>query len=129
MERYDYEQEVRNDLRDWLKDEYFPNKGIESADDMTERVRQDAYDDAFVSDSVTGNASGSYFCNGWKAEEAICHNLDLLKEAGEEFGDESIVKVLDSPESCDVTIRCYILGQVFDEVWNEIKEALDGGEE
>lgn len=37
-------------------------------------------------DSVTGNASGSYFCNAWKAEEAICHNLDLLEEVAEEFG-------------------------------------------
>lgn len=122
MERYDYEEEVRKDLKEWLTGEYFQWHNIEKAEDMTDSARTDAYDDAFVEDAVTGNASGSFFCNGWKAEEAICHNLDLLKEAGEEFGDESIVKVLDSPESCDVTIRCYILGKVFDEVWNEVKE-------
>jgi predicted PhzF superfamily epimerase YddE/YHI9 len=121
MERYDYEHEVRSDLKQWLKDEYFPYKGIESADDMTSRARDYAYDDAFVEDAVTGNASGSYFCNSWKAEEAVCHNLDLLREAIEEFGGD-IGKAMESAESADVTIRCYILGQVFDEVWDEVKE-------
>lgn len=121
MERYDYDHEVRSDLKQWLKDEYFPYKGIESAEDMTMRARDYAYDDAFVEDAVTGNASGSYFCNGWKAEEAICHNLDLLREAIEEFGGD-IGKAMESAESADVTIRCYILGRVFDEVWNEVKE-------
>lgn len=121
MERYDYEHEVRSDLKQWLKDEYFPYKGIESADDMTRRARDYAYDDAFVEDAVTGNASGSYFCNSWKAEEAVCHNLDLLREAIEEFGGD-IGKAMESAESADVTIRCYILGQVFDEVWDEVKE-------
>jgi predicted PhzF superfamily epimerase YddE/YHI9 len=121
MERYDYEHEVRSDLKQWLKDEYFPYKGIESAEDMTRRARDYAYDDAFVEDAVTGNASGSYFCNSWKAEEAVCHNLDLLREAIEEFGGD-IGKAMESAESADVTIRCYILGQVFDEVWDEVKE-------
>jgi len=124
MERYDYEHEVRSDLKQWLKDEYFPYKGIESADDMTRRARDYAYDDAFVEDAVTGNASGSYFCNSWKAEEAVCHNLDLLREAIEEFGGD-IGKAMESAESADVTIRCYILGQVFDEVWNEVKEEME----
>lgn len=128
MERYDYEHEVRSDLKQWLKDEYFPYKGIESADDMTRRARDYAYDDAFVEDAVTGNASGSYFCNRWKAEEALCHNLDLLREAIEEFGGD-VGKAMESAESADVTIRCYILGQVFDEVWNEVKEEIGGSEE
>lgn len=128
MERYDYEHEVRSDLKQWLKDEYFPYKGIESADDMTRRARDYAYDDAFVEDAVTGNASGSYFCNSWKAEEAVCHNLDLLREAIEEFGGD-VGKAMESAESADVTIRCYILGQVFDEVWNEVKEEIGGSEE
>lgn len=128
MERYDYEEEVRKDLKEWLTGEYFRWHNIEKAEDMTDSARADAYDDAFVEDAVTGNASGSYFCNSWKAEEAVCHNLDLLREAIEEFGGD-IGKAMESAESADVTIRCYILGQVFDEVWNEVKEEIGGSEE
>lgn len=32
---------------------------------------------------VTGNGSGSYTCDAYEAEENLCHNLDLLKDAAE----------------------------------------------
>lgn len=51
-----------------------------------DEVEQELNDRLFVSDSVTWNASGSYTCNSWEAEEYICHNFDLLGEALTEFG-------------------------------------------
>lgn len=73
-----------------------------------------------VFDSVTGNASGSYTFNTWTAEEYLCHNWELLGEALTEFGcDMSYLEK--GAEACDVTIRCYLLGQAISEVLDEIE--------
>ena len=121
MERYDYLQAVKDDVKQYIQD----NDIIVTTDNRDE-VEQQLYDDCFISDSVTGNASGSYYCNAWKAEEAICHNLDLLGEAADEFGDDSITNVLkQGPEACDVTIRCYMLGQAIPAALDEILEEAD----
>jgi hypothetical protein len=71
---------------------------------------------------VTGNASGSYTFNAWKAEEYLCHNLDLLGEALAEFGCEPNYITEKGAEACDVTIRCYLLGQAISEVLSEMLE-------
>lgn len=86
-----------------------------------DELEQVANDELWVDDGVTGNASGSYYCNIWRAEEALCHNWDLLADAIEEFGgDADILK--QGAESCDVTIRCYLLGQAIDAALNELEE-------
>ena len=119
MERYDYRQAVKDDIKQYIEDH-----DVKVTTGNREELEQSLYDDMFISDSVTGNASGSYYCNAWKAEEAICHNLDLLGEALEEFGgDMDVLK--SGAEACDVTIRCYLLGQVLGEVLDEIEEEDD----
>ena len=82
----------------------------------------------FISDSVTGNASGSYFCNSWKAEECLCHNIELLAEALHEFGSD-ISYLENGAEACDVTIRCYLLGQALNETLDELEETIEEGED
>lgn len=109
-DRYDYYAAVRSDALDYLN-ENFEGPIMDETD---------AYDDMFVADSVTGNASGSYYCNAWKAESALCHNSDLLTEASEEFGG-----CKPDPESQDVTIRCYVLGQVLHDVVEEYNKKFD----
>lgn len=91
-----------------------------------EYTYSDLYDDMFVSDSVTGNASGSYTFNRWEAEECLCHNLDLLASALEEFyaGELPPYRLFD-PEWCDVTIRCYLLGPCLDAVLRKYECADD----
>lgn len=128
MEKHDYKNEVRNDLADWLRE-------CASYDNMTadafEEARERLEDEAWTADSVTGNGSGSYYCNTWKAEEAICHNLDLLGEALREFGDTGADILEKGAEACDVTIRCYLIGQVFGDVFekvlNELREKEEAG--
>lgn len=66
-------------------------------------------------DSVTGNGSGSYWLNRYKAEEAICHNLELYEEAISEYGGTPSLE----PEVIDVEIRCYLLHQVLHEMADE----------
>ena len=82
-------------------------------------------DELWIEDSVTGNASGSYYCNAYKAEESIAHNLDLLEEALDEFGQNNINVIEKGAEWADVTIRCYLLGLAIYEVLDDLEEDFD----
>lgn len=120
MERYDYENAVLEDVLDWIREHY-------SADEITEKLQerddweQELNDDMWTADSVTGNGSGSYTFNAWEAEENVCHNLDLLWEALEEFGSDMDV-LKNGAEACDVTIRCYLLGGAISAALDELEE-------
>ena len=119
MEKYDYYKNVREDIKQRLN-EWFDFNRINDYSDIDEVINA-VYDDFFNSDSITGNGSGSYTFNSWAAEENLCHNMDLLKEALDELGGE-LNDYIDSAEACDVTIRCYVLGQLVGEVVKEFVE-------
>lgn len=124
-EQYNYEEAVKSDIVDYINDNY--------GGDLSQFADKDeAYealnDELWTADSVTGNGSGSYWFNRWKAEEAICHNLDLLGEAVEEFGGNCDV-LKNGAEACDVTIRCYLLGQVLGEVLDDYTFGGDSADE
>lgn len=118
MEQYDYLEAVKDDVKNYIENEIDASEYLDR-DELEEYLN----DTLFVEDSVTGNGSGSYFFNTWKAEEAIAHNLDLLAEAIEELGSEMDV-LKSGAEACDVTIRCYVLGQAIGEVLDEMEEEL-----
>lgn len=111
---YDYEKAVRESVVQYIDDNNL--NLMELKNDW--QLYQETYDDMFLSDSVTGNASGSYTFSAWKAEEYLCHNLDLLWEACDEFC-ESYDVLKKGAEYCDVTIRCYLLSNVFSEIVSE----------
>ena len=69
-------------------------------------------DTLWVEDSVTGNASGSYTFNSCQAEQYLVGNWCLLLDALEEFGEMNINPIEKGAEWCDVTIRCFLLGEV-----------------
>ena len=119
MERYDYLQAVKNDVIYWLNEH--EDFKTEFADDNRGEIEQELYDTLFIEDSVTGNGSGSYFFNSWKAEEALCHNIELLCEACAELGvyDNILER---GAEVCDVTIRCYLLPQAITLALDELTE-------
>lgn len=116
MERYDYLEAVKEDVLDYINE-----NGITVNSENRDEIEEQLNDDLFCCDSVTGNASGSYTFNAWEAEENLCHNLDLLGEACEEFGSNMDI-LKDGAEACDVTIRCYLLNQAIREVLDEIEE-------
>ena len=76
------------------------------------------YEDLFMDDSVTGNASGSYWFNSKKAEESLGEFIWdedivwLFEEMG--YTIEDVVKR--GPEVADVIIRCAMLYHVEDAV-------------
>ena len=130
MEKYDYLSAVESDVREYIEN----NVNFHDYSDLDE-MKEDLNEKLFVEDSVTGNAIGSYTFNTWKAEEYLCHNLDLLAEANEEFGGSSDI-LSDGAETCDVTIRCYLLGQAIENVapdmwqdWEDSQEDSDEEEE
>lgn len=127
MEKYDYLSAVESDVREYIEN----NVDFHDYSDLDE-MKEDLNEKLFVEDSVTGNASGSYTFNTWKAEEYLCHNLDLLAEANEEFGGSSDI-LSDGAEMCDVTIRCYLLGQAIENVapdmWQDWEYSQEESEE
>ena len=117
---YNYLEAITDDVRDYIKYEIDLDEWKGNRDGLEERLN----DDLFISDSVTGNASGSYYCNAWKAEKALAHNWDLLAEALREFGQDGTDILEQGPEAMDVTIRCYLLGQAIAEALDELEEEL-----
>lgn len=115
---YNYFENVKDDLREAIP-EYKEYSDIEKwSEENRDEIWEEIFDTAWTDDSVTGNGSGSYFFNSYKSGQALAGNFDLLKEAIEEFGGD-IGNALDSEEYADVTIRCYVLGQVLNEVLDE----------
>jgi len=116
MEKYNYFEAVKNDVLDYINE-----NEIKVTTSNKDELADSLNDDLWTNDSVTGNGSGSYFFNTWKAEEALCHNLDLLGEACEEFGSTADL-LKDGAEACDVTIRCYLLPRAISEALDELEE-------
>lgn len=123
MEKYDYLSAVTEDVKNYIS-ENVNMSDYENAEELKDKLQEELW----TVDSVTGNGSGSYTFNAWTAEEHLCHNLDLLEEANEEFGGD--VDVLSKgAEACDVTIRCYLLpqaiGTAVDALWEEPEDEED----
>lgn len=118
---YDYREAVRNDVIEQVKDGYKENSFRLYKEEGRETLEQYLNDELWVDDQVTGNASGSYTFNTWEAEENLCHNMGLLEEACDEFGQDIGEAVKRGAEYCDVTIRCYLLGSAISEAIDELE--------
>ena len=117
MANYNYLEQVTNDAKEAILEsmEYW------NFDDR-EELEEVAQVELWADDSVTRTGRGSYFFSAWKAEEALCHNWDLLAEACEEFGQDIGEAVKQGAEACDVTIRCYLLSQAIAAALDELEE-------
>lgn len=119
MKTYNYLESVKEDVRNYIEE-----NAIVVTSDNRKEVEQELNDTLFTEDSVTGNASGSYTFSTWQVEENLCHNFELLTDALEELGyDLSYLE--NGVEACDVTIRCYLLGQAISEVLDEIEIEME----
>ena len=125
---YNYLESIKEDVMEYIKNE------VDYSDYETiEELEQFLNDELFAVDSVTGNASGSYFCNSYKSMECVLDNIDLLHDMCSEFGVDAVTigqKFLDEEwEWMDVSIRCYLLGQAISEALEEIEEDFDEAHE
>lgn len=116
---YNYMDAMVEDIKDYIEDE------VELSDytDL-EDFRDKLNDDLWVDDGVTGNASGSYTFNSWKAKEYVIDNMDLVAEMADEFGVDNATlgeKFREGAwEYFDVSIRCYLLGQAIEQALEEL---------
>jgi len=126
----DYIAEMKSDVEsvfeDWLA--YYVKNGKISPKDIAGEAftdkNSDVYDvlhsDLFDDDSVTGNASGSYFMSTSEAEERLIHawsdeNIKFaLKGIGSTLGEEMEY----GTESADSVIRCVLLSDVLNEMFD-----------
>lgn len=116
---YNYLEAIKADVLDYIRAEVDLAE-YETLEDLADMLN----DELWACDSVTGNGSGSYTFNTYKAEEYICHNLELLAEAMREFGCDCDC-LEKGAEWCDVTIRCYLLGQAISEALDEIESDFE----
>lgn len=115
--KYDYLEAVTNDVKNAILKNYH-DWHFTDRDELAEV----ANDELWINDSVTGNGSGSYTCNAWQAEENLCHNMDELEEACNDFGQDIGEAVKQGAEYCDATIRCYLLSQAISAAIDELEE-------
>lgn len=122
---YNYYEAVKNDVMEYINYEIDLNEWKGNREGLEEKLNEDLW----TVDSVTGNGSGSYTFSTWKAEENLCHNLDLLEEALDEFGSDKGYLLEEGAEAADVTIRCYLLAPTIAEVLDELEDELAEDEE
>lgn len=119
---YDYMETVKADVREWIEENMPEN--------TEERLLEDeVYEECWVDDSVTGNASGSYTFSRYEARENFFGDdnvQDYLRNMCDE-GFTSMEEIgacvcSDDWEKLDVFIRCWCLGEAVHEVYSEMFE-------
>ena len=128
MENYNYLEAVTADVIDFIRNEV----------DSTEYENRESLsvflnDDLWCCDSVTGNASGSYTFNAYKAKEYVFADQDTVSEALREFcvdAETISEKFLNQDwEYFDVTARCYVLCQAIEDALDSIESELSFSED
>lgn len=118
----EYQEEVKSDAMEAI------NENLEYNDSWDEM-----YDSLFMDDSVTGNASGSYYFNTAKAAEAVS-GIIFDSDAVDEFkamGYDGI-PTEEGAETCDVIARCICLGLVsgeLEEYYDSLRDNKDDEED
>lgn len=124
MCNYDYRYEMRQDVRNAIDEGYSLDEWRGRRDELEEKLGGDLW----IDDSVTGNASGSYYCNSYKAMQAVTDNMEMLQEALDEFGadyaDIGRRFMYGDWEYFDVIIRCHLLSSIISDVLDDIE--VDG---
>ena len=110
---YDYRQNIKDDIYQLFYDGDYTSEILEQGESYL-------LDELFCDDSVTGNASGSYFFNRENARDALYGNEEFLSDAFTDFGYGA--ETLEDPETCDVLVRCYLLSECLSDIFDDLVE-------
>ena len=137
--KYNYLESVTADALEYIRDNYTAAEIAEEITEDRDAFAEKLNDEMWIADSVTGNASGSYTFNRYKAMEYVTADPDTVAEALREFcvEAETIAEhFLDQDwEYFDVTARCYCLYYAIDAALDklendpEIMEAMEAMED
>ena len=121
---YNYKEALKEDVKDWLEDnkKELSEKAIEWEYD-NDAVYEWAYDLCWTADCVTGNGSGSYTFSTYKARCNVFEDIDsdeyihdMIQEGFMSEKELGEAVAYSEWEKIDVCIRCYLLGQVLQDV-------------
>lgn len=123
---YDYRDAMADDIKQYIDENVTIDDNGYTYNGDTYEDGQEIFDalndDMWADDSITGNGSGSYTFDRETAKEYVVDNIDLVGEMIREFDiDAKTVgeRFIDEDwEYFDVSIRCYLLGEVLGEVLN-----------
>ena len=111
MEKYNYREEMINDIIDYINDAY---PDVRDYDYL--------YDELWSEDCITGNGTYGYD-SVENCEEYLCHNWDLLIEAAREF---NVTQQLDlrsrDARWYDGLIRCYLFSETLTEALERLRD-------
>ena len=133
-----YFKEVTESALDYLSENQALLEGWKI--DGLEGIRADIWeavryleDELVNEDAITGNASGSFYCNAWKAQQAVLQNMDIVRDAieglGYDYADAGEMFLCGKWEKMDVIARCYVLPHSICAALEEIIAAYDGESE
>ena len=130
MNYNDYRREVYEDTIQYIKDcEYLNNFADPDPDyQWNEREFYDMMDEAAL--SVTGNDNGSYYCNSYKAKEALedaVFDQDILSVLSANCMEDSFWRYMQEGdyEAADVIVRCAMFYEIIYDVEAWIEEQID----
>lgn len=119
---YNYEESIKDDIRDFIEENYTPDEVAEKLQDRS-CFQHTLTDRLWSEDSVTGNGSGSYTFNRYLAKQYVESNLALCVEAMSGFSElDKLGEKLanEEYEYFDVTIRLHLLARCVREVIEEL---------
>lgn len=141
MLKYDYKEAVKNDIFEYLKENYMNdeifdyiykdenNYFIEFNEHFTEKIINEAQE----CDYVTGNCGGTYTCNSNVAKEYVLGDgIDILESM--RFGgliDRGTIGDLfldENWEAMDINIRWYCCFEVTEDAVNDFEDYLNENE-
>lgn len=117
-ERYDYREEEYKDVMDNLCDYRKPQDFVDRND-----YEQYLNDVMWIDDAITGNGSGSYTFNTFRAKEYVLQNIALAAEVYREYEIDLGEDIEDDEwEKIDCTIRCGLLSETIIKVLDDLEE-------
>lgn len=116
----EYKQQVLDDIKDHMVENREAVAGL-NGDELFDYIRSGE------ADGITGNASGSYFCNTWRAEKMLADSRVLFDDGFLSYVVDcgaNLAELLEKgAETVDVWARCCALDYFIDE--NELLALRD----
>ncbi len=73
-----YQEQVKEDFGEFFDDVYGERYQKAETEQVKSKLIDEAFQEALIDDSVTGNASGSYYMNAYTARDMVLNNIDYI---------------------------------------------------